>query len=186
MQPDIHPSTTNPDLLAPLLADHELARKVLDAMVSKVHQPDRAQAFDLLFWRAVLRFFGDYFDAIHHPVEEQILVPLLSKQGYAQPHLATDQMVREHQRMLPCRRHLQNAVHVQSEPRISASVRTFVNMHRAHMDLEERHVFPIARAVLNAVDQQDFRDGLAALERTDVRQARMRAEQIAGTICDTV
>ena len=84
--------STAPNLLAPLLEDHALARRVLDAMEVAAIRIENGVPIDFGFWRLVLLFFDEYFDQIHHPIEEELLLPLLYREGFGRPHTAAAQM----------------------------------------------------------------------------------------------
>jgi hemerythrin-like domain-containing protein len=174
------PSNPTPmhDLLTPLLADHVLARRVLDAMSSESQQLEHGAPIDLTFWRSVLEFYDTYFDSVHQKLEDEVLLPLLFEEGLGNRFTAAAQMSREHDRLRPCLTHLRNAIHVNSSFRLRAAVRTFWSLHHSHMDLEERHIFPMASAMLGSAEDQRYRDALAKINDEAVNEQRLRATEI--------
>lgn len=170
------------DPLAPLVEDHDLARAVLAAMERAAMRLEVGSPLNVALWRLVLQFFDDYFDGVHHPREDDLLLPLLDSAGFVAAHTAPSRMQQEHGLMSPYRVHLAQAVERRSIAELRSTVRAFVTMHRRHMDMEERHVFPIARAMLSSAERADLRDRFAALERGPAKQLRREAERLLGEI----
>ena len=159
------------DPMAPLLDDHAMARAVLDAMEAAAMRERLGTPLRVELWRMVATFFDDYFDGIHHPKEEELLLPLLGRAGFAGKGSPAMRMAQDHERMHPYRQHLQFAVTQRDPAALRTTVRAFTNLHRRHLLLEEAHVFPMARAVLGSVAQLDL---LAAFHALDLEGAALR------------
>lgn len=170
------------DPMAPLLDDHAMARAVLDSMEIASRHEHVGAPLKAGFWRSVTHFFDDYFDGVHHPKEEELLVPILRRAGFAAPHSAVARMQQDHEQMLPFRQHLRCAIAERDPAGLRATVRAFTQLHRRHMVLEESHVFPMARAVLGTVAQCDLLAAFMALDRDSAATRRTHARELVRTI----
>lgn len=170
------------DPMAPLLDDHAMARAVLDAMDAGAGRERIGAGLNVRLWHNVASFFEDYFDGVHHPKEEDLLVPMLERAGFAAPQSPVMRMRQEHEQMQPYRQHLHLAVAQRDPAALRATVRAFTGLHRRHMALEEQHVFPMARAVLGSVTQSDLRSAFQALDRDSAALRRRHARELVTTI----
>lgn len=170
------------DPMAPLLDDHAMARAVLEAMEVAAVRERVGTPLHTELWRLVGTFFDDYFDGVHHPKEDDLLLPLLRGVGFAGPMSPAVRMQQEHEQMQPYRQHLHFAVAQRDPGALRATVRAFVALHRRHMALEELHVFPMARAVLAAVAQRELRFAFEALDRDTAKVQRAHARALVGSI----
>lgn len=166
------------DPLAPLLEDHAIARRALDAIESMAARPGHfgADGGTQPSWRLALAFFDEYFDRVHHPKEEYLLLPLLAGSNYTGTHDAPAQMRREHELLAPARQELRRAVERGPAADLHEVARDFVRLHREHMAFEERQVFPMARAVLDSATQEELRQGLLAMDGERARARRLVAD----------
>lgn len=174
--------TSVTDAMAPLLDDHALARAVLTAMERVARRAQVGTPLDTGFWTKVTAFFDDYFDAVHHPKEELLLLPMLQNAGFAAPHSPVSRMCQEHEQMLPYRQHLHFAIAHRDPAALRATVHAFTLLHRRHMTLEEAHVFPMARAVLGSVTQHDLLRAFESLDRGGAARERDRARDLVSEI----
>ncbi|MGE3171756.1 MAG: hemerythrin domain-containing protein [Planctomycetota bacterium] len=169
------------DPLRPLLDDHTLARTVLGAMEAAALRERVGHPVDVSTWHRVLAFFDDYFDGVHHPKEDELLLPLLHRAGFAAPGSAAARMQQEHERMAPFREHLRHAVDARAPSELRATVQAFVSLHRRHMALEEQHVFPMVRAVFATVTQHELQAAFEALDHV-MRPCREHAHRLVTAI----
>ncbi len=170
------------DPMAPLLDDHAMARAVLEAMENGASREQVGAPVQVRLWQQVESFFDDYFDAVHHPKEEELLVPMLHRAGFAAPHSPVARMQQEHEQMLPYRQHLACAVRQRDPGALRATVRAFTHLHRRHMALEELQVFPMARAMLGSVSQRDLHLAFLALDRDAAAARRSHARALVTSI----
>ncbi len=169
------------DLLHELLQDHAMVRAALAAMEGAARQERAGEPIQRAFWLAVLDFFAGYYDRVHHPKEDGLLLPILASSGFDVPGSAVRIMMQEHDRMQPYREHLANAIELGSATDLRATVQAFVALHRQHMQLEEQHVFPMVRSVLPASVQQELTAALLAFDAAHADERR-RAQALVDAI----
>lgn len=176
--PSAAPSATSPppaldrdpaDVALRVLGDaHRSLEAVLRTMplVADERGPDDAPP-DFPALRALLCYLAEYPERVHHPQEERLLFPLVRR---AAPQLARvlDDLGREHhsgearlgrlERLLTAWEWLGEA----HRAPFRAALDTYVDFYLAHLQREEREVFPVARAVLTREQWQAVADDVAS------------------------
>jgi hemerythrin-like domain-containing protein len=129
-------------------------------------------------------------DQIHHPTEE-VIRERLRLAGQNQPYL--DVLTRQHEVLNEMTRNFRQAVEgvvngeVQRRDQVEALGREMIATLRAHLDLEEREAFPLARQVLTEEDWAAIQAEVARtidsrLSETDLQRIRAIVQHLTSQV----
>ena len=83
--------------VGPLMLEHRLIERMIEAMDTKSRQMESDNSADLVFIEAAVDFIKTYADKCHHGKEEDILFRDLAKKGLSAEHKKImDELVKEH------------------------------------------------------------------------------------------
>ena len=161
--------TTKPTLLQALHTDHRNVAKLLKLMEGELARFDHGQDPDYALVLDVFHYLSNYPDQIHHPNEDLLYDKMLASGEQHRDVLET--LLGEHEELATVGREL-NALYelIVNDAFIERTVvheqtHNYLRMHRQHMGLEERVVFPAARHTLTDEDWVDLEGQFA--ERQD-------------------
>ena len=155
------------DLLEELERDHLNMAALLRVLEQQVEVFRRGQTPDYEIIQAIMEYFLDYPDLIHHPKEDILARRLMAKGGEAAAVLAS--LPDQHAQLGQLTRSFANVLmnvleHAELErDRFVHAAEDFIEAQRHHMEMEGEHFFP--RHELTPDDLTDA--ALEALERED-------------------
>ena len=150
---------TTPSLLARLHDDHRrLARlmAVLEHQAQLLEEDGDGPDYDLL--TNLLEYIGDYPDAVHHPMEDQLFERLVNKGLTPSEMKLVSVNLRQHAEIIEATRTLAADVAtvmsgaVISGRSLQQHARDYVELQRSHMINEEERLFPLAERMLGDDD----------------------------------
>lgn len=178
------------DLLEELERDHLNMAALLRVLEQQVEVFRRGQTPDYEIIQAIMEYFLDYPDLIHHPKEDILARRLMAKGGEAASVLASlpDQHAELGQLTRSFANVLMNVVeHAELErDRFVHAAEDFIEAQRHHMEMEGEHFFPMVRHELTPDDLTDA--ALESLEREDPlfgHQAQPRFDTLRRAILET-
>ncbi len=157
------------DLLEELERDHLNMSALLRVLEQQVEVFRRGQSPDYEIIQAIMEYFLDYPDLIHHPKEDILARRLMAKGGEAASVLAG--LPDQHAELGQLTRRFANVVRNVLEEaelerdRFVHAAEDFIEAQRHHMEMEGQHFFPMVRHELTPDDLTDA--ALEALERED-------------------
>ncbi|WP_324780892.1 hemerythrin domain-containing protein [Thiobacillus sedimenti] len=124
--------------------------------------------------RAVLAYF-DTAGVHHHDDEERNLFPLLEEAGAAGTCDLVEALTLEHDELALLWQHLRIQLAPIAEGRAAdldaPLTQRFIALNRSHLDFENAHVLPLARAVLDAAARERLGRAMAARRRVPFPEA---------------
>lgn len=141
--------------------------KLLEALDRQVAVFARNQTPDYEIIRGVVDYFLGYPDLCHHPREDRIARKLIEKR--AVDGSAAETLLAQHEELGQLSRRfaklVESVVREAELPRgeFLRAAREFIDTQRHHMEMEDKHFFPSAEALL---DDEDWR----ALDAEDSKQ----------------
>ena len=156
------------DVIWKLREDHKKLARLLDLIAREIRHFDAGERPDYELVEIILEYIINYPDLFHHPWEDLVLEKLRLRDPEAAESVGA--LDAEHEELGHLTRRFAAAVHnvMQDEqlPRdwfidIASEYLTF---QRRHMQMEEVIFFP---AALRALNQKDWDDILAALDRPE-------------------
>lgn len=175
--------------IARLQQDHVNMLRLLDLLERELEAVEDSGQVDFDLMSDVLHYLVHYCDAVHHPMEDLVYARLAERSIKARGDLS--QIPAQHQRIEAESRRLYDRVRQVADggmalrSKIVDLGRAYVSGLRKHIEMEERHLFPLAELVLDAEDfsevarildesrdpvfgpviQADFRNLFRAIER---------------------
>jgi hemerythrin-like domain-containing protein len=136
--------------LSSLIREHEAISRLIDALSGYATWLEHAEgdergATDLA---AFARFFREFADEVHHDKEENVLIPILARNGFhwEEGVLAEVRQEHEQERYLVdvlCQASERDSTWSLEERRaIAATVRELAHFQRGHLTLENSELFP--------------------------------------------
>ena len=159
------------DLCRSLEAEHRVIEKVLDALERAIGRTTSAEEVDGDFFRGAITFVKEFADGVHHQKEESALFPRMEAAGLPREGGPIGVMLYEHDLG---RRHiramseaLDAALRGDSAARstLMEEARAYVDLLRAHIQKEDRILFPMADRVLGESQKQIVRAEFANAEK---------------------
>lgn len=172
------------DALEHLSEEHRLITTALDAFEQYVERAERGEPVDRDDLEQFVVFFREYVDLSHHDKEESILLPALVRVGFHWDDGALLRVRREHDQERYLARSLRHVALQVTEwsaddrRRFISVARELIAFQRAHIDREERLLFPSARARLSDEMNQQIADDFSRLDQErlgDAAPPRLRA-----------
>lgn len=142
-----------------LRADHANMNSLLDILDRELDKVERADIADFEIMKDVMHYLTHYSDAVHHPMEDLVYARLADRLPKAREQLA--RIPAEHTRIEQESLALQESVTLIADggmalrTEIVASGKTYVSDLRRHIEMEEKHLFPIAETQLDDSDLEE-------------------------------
>ena len=157
------------DLLEELERDHLNMAALLRVLERQVELFRRGQSPDYEIIEAIVAYFLDYPDLIHHPKEDILARRLMAKHGAAasvlaglpERHTELGRLTRSFAEVLT---KVLDQVELERDRFVHAA-EDFIEAQRHHMEMEGQHFFPLVRHELTPDDLTDA--ALETLERED-------------------
>lgn len=166
-----------PNPLKTLRADHTNFKGLLGLLDAEIARFQKGKEPDYPLMRDALHYMTQYPDRVHHPAEDVIFEHLLKLDSSLKP--AITEMFVEHERLVAGGTELLRLLEevlgdaVMSRDVVTAAARKYLDAMRAHIDREERTLFPLAEKRLTAADW-------AAIEA----ESRKLPDPLFGTVTD--
>lgn len=157
------------DILDELERDHLNMAALLRVLERQVTVFRKGQTPDYDIVQAVVEYFLDYPDEIHHPKEDVLARRLLEKDpegakalaGLADQHAALGRLSRQFAEVV---QNVLNEAELERDRFVHAA-EDFIEAQRHHMEMENQHFFPLVRQMLTPDDLTDA--ALEVLKRED-------------------
>ena len=109
-------------------------------------------------------YVGEYVDAFHHPIEDQLFQMLLARSDSGREQL--DQLLGDHLVITNMTRELRKALADLDHNREQVLVigRELLEQQRSHMEFEEKSAFPLLRDELSDADFDNAARAIPAIE----------------------
>lgn len=155
--------------------------QVLDEMLMRHETAQLLRHQDL---SDVVKFFLRFGDRIHHAKEETVLFPLVLRRDPALLPLLDTLMI-EHQRARACLEEMELATRVSDAGRYFTAVSAYVELMRAHVQLEDSSLLTAVDRFLTAEAQHELAEQLLSLDSSLTTAEQMTdwaalREQLAG------
>lgn len=153
-----------------LTSEHRVIEQVLNCLEKMARACERENRLDADAARRAIDFFRTFADRCHHAKEEDSLFPMLEAKGLVRESGPTGVMLREHELGRRYLRDLSTAVDAVAAGEKAAlfhfadAARSYIHLLREHIAKEDYCLFPMAKGVLSAVDQQAVLDRFAEVE----------------------
>lgn len=160
-----------------LRTDHTNFKRLLGLLDAEIARFQKGVEPDYVLMRDALHYMTQYADRVHHPAEDVIFERLLKLDSSLKP--AITEMLVEHERLVASGSELLQVLEevlgdaVMSRDAVTDTARKYLDAMRAHIDKEERTLFPLAEMRLKAADW-------AAIEA----QSRELPDPLFGTATD--
>jgi len=142
------------DVIDRLRADHTNMGSLLDILGRELDVVERAGNADFEVMRDVMQYLVRYSDTVHHPMEDLVYARLVDRSPGVRRDLASipehhDRIVHESRTLLDTLAMIADGG-MTLRADILAAGRRYVDDLRRHIEMEERHLFPLAEKVLDA------------------------------------
>lgn len=137
-----------------LLGEHRTILQVLDEVERESRRMERSGVLREMFWGDLLRFADEFDAGLHHKKEEELLFPALERAGLPVDTGPTAVLRDEHGRIAFGRDRLEHSLVARDQLRVAAASASYVDLVRGHVLKENQIVFPLARRLLSAAEQQ--------------------------------
>lgn len=155
-----HHVAVNPTAI--LRREHEVILRALRVIERIGQDLDARHAVDRSALTCLIEFFRIFADRRHHGKEEQHLFPALELYGIPRQGGPLSVMLREHEEGRALLRDMVQG----DDHRIAEAIGDYSALLRAHIDKENRVLFPLAEQVLPAEQQRALVQAFEAVERT--------------------
>jgi hemerythrin-like domain-containing protein len=137
--------------LSSLIREHEAISRLIDALsgyamhLERTEDGDGRGALDLA---AFARVFREFADEVHHDKEENVLIPILARNGFAWEEGVLAEVRQEHEQErylvdVLCQASERDSTWSLEERRtIAATARELAHFQRGHLTLENDELFP--------------------------------------------
>ena len=159
-----------------LRQEHRRIEQMLVALATVATELERSGTAPI-YAADLLDFFEQYADVGHHEKEEAFLFPALARNGVGPEGLVeamTHQHVMGRVHVRDMRRHLERARRGDRDAAAAFvnSARTYVELLRVHIEIEDENLYPLADQVLSAAESLELTRQFAAADGS--REARER------------
>lgn len=155
------PRTQHP--IAELLAEHQLMRDVLDAMLAEATRlAGRQSAFRLDFWSPAVDFVGNFYLLFHFRKEMNHLFPMVARHGFQD---AVKELDQHQQRDIDLTLDLCDAVQEADFEKVMRLVSVYAAAKRLHIEQEEHSVILPVKERLTPAELATLRTTFDELER---------------------
>lgn len=176
-----------PEVLRALRREHGQFGRLLDTLDWHVTRLEQGATADYELIRACLDYFLGFPDIAHHPKEDRLYVKLCARAP--QETTAIGDLAREHVALARKSRDFATALDavlgdaIVPRDALTRWGRSFIDLQRDHMMLEERIFFPAAELKLTETDWADLTSEIADQPLSPTRSADLAGyEALARTI----
>jgi len=162
-----------PELLSALAKQHRAIGRVLQAMEAAALQLRRGVAVDVPWLAEVAHFFVLHVDGTHHAIEEGVLFKALLAHARPTAKSAVAVMLEEHdvareqtRRLAALARAVAGGDRAAAAGWADAAL-AICGATRAHVQMEDRVLYPMARAAIPAPELASLHEQLALLPRLE-------------------
>lgn len=154
------------DVIDRLRADHHNMSTLLDILERELDAVERAGNADFELMKDVMQYLTRYSDKVHHPMEDLVYARLADRSPKACADLAS--VPEQHARIERDGASLLETVSMIADggmtlrAAILRAGRRYAADLRKHIEMEERHLFPL---VANTLDEADFGEVVRILEQ---------------------
>jgi hemerythrin-like domain-containing protein len=173
--------------IASLIREHHVISRLVAALEVYGQRLDRQAPFHPGDLARFARVFVELGDQIHHEKEENILLPLLSRQGFDWTSGVLSAVRKDHHQERYLIEVLSHAAQragnwsTEDRRRISATAKALVAFQRSHHQLENHDLFPEMARRLGEPAQAELQ---AALERFDAEPQHEKRRSAAIQLAD--
>jgi hemerythrin-like domain-containing protein len=171
--------------------EHVMIRAALRAFSALADKVERGEPFPEKLAAGALDFFANFADAHHHAKEERQLFPALAGRSFAPRHGVVDALRQQHDLGRTLVRDMrQRLAEVRAGDPTAASAfadsaRSYAELLRVHIEIEDHDVFPEAERTLDAGVQRRLREAFDELDavrsaRQDLARWERLADDVAG------
>ena len=144
------------NVLARLHADHRNMSALLDILERELAVVEKAGNANFELMRDVMRYLTQYSDRVHHPMEDLLYARLADRSPRARTDLAG--VPEQHERIAAESGRLLDTVTMIADggmtlrSAILADGKRYAADLRKHIEMEEKHLFPLAEKTLDGSD----------------------------------
>ncbi len=155
-----------------LMNEHRIIEQVLNSLEKITQEAKSNGRLNRGHAEEAIEFFRKFADQCHHGKEEDRLFPLAHERGIPQEGGPIGQMLLEHTVGRGAIRKMDVAVPAASEGDAAAlaaylqGAREYIDLLRAHIQKEDRILFPMADQVLTENDQENLLDAFKEAEQS--------------------
>ena len=154
-----HSGDTMHRTLKKLYRDHAHFNRLMDMLETELEGLGRTGEPVSPLLTELVAYVGDYVDAFHHPIEDQLYQMMLARSDSGQEQM--DHLLGDHLVITNITRELRKALADPSKREEAHSIgMDLVGQQRAHIVFEETSAFPLLRDELN---QEDFDNAARAI-----------------------
>lgn len=142
-----------------LNADHANMTRLLDILDRQFDVVERAGNANFDLMRDVMHYLVHFSDAIHHPMEDLVYARLAERSPKARKELM--RIPEQHGAIEAESRRLHDTISMIADggmterTEILAAGREYLANMRKHIEMEERHLFPMAESILDDQDMEE-------------------------------
>lgn len=158
-----------PRVLECLFEEHRYLKALVDVVADKTGTSKVLEIGDYFLLRDIVGYLHDYPDRVHHPTEDLLCVKLEERDPAMKQ--STQRLRRDHRDISNETKQLLDLLDQAVdggdqgvEKAVRHACETFVTNHRAHMEFENRSLFPAAMKSLEPSDWQEIESHFAAVE----------------------
>lgn len=142
-----------PDPFKQLHLDHINYSRLLNLLELHLDRHETDDNPDYLLMQDIMKYMINYPDIFHHPAEEHLFAMLgeVDKKDAA----TIEKLCEEHSTLANLARELRDLLknastgHIVEKDRILDTGKRYVDTYREHINLEEREIFPLLKAVVS-------------------------------------
>jgi hemerythrin-like domain-containing protein len=156
-----------------LMDEHRLIERVLAALQTAAERLDRGERIDAAFFADAVEFSRGFADGCHHHKEEGVLFPALQAAGMPVEGGPVGVMLAEHEQARALTRALSDGAErmaagsAAASARVVSAAREYVRLLRAHIQKEDRVLFPMADQLIPASDHPRIEREFERVEREE-------------------
>ena len=154
------------ELVTQLRQDHEHISRLLEILSKQAEHLAAGEFTDYRIITDVMHYIVNYPNVYHHPGEDAVIAELKDRDISSSD--LVDEILDEHRSMsLESNKILDEMIQIQgnaifSRDDLVSRLKAFIRNYHAHIDKEEKSVFPRAEAALTVDDWKKIKDKLGA------------------------
>ena len=152
------------NVLKALHTEHAHICRVLDFLDTQIGLLEKGENPEWDLMRDVMHYMTNFPDIYHHPKEDLVFKRLRARQAGAIPEI--DDILHEHGELAEMGRKFRAAIQeveggsVMSVDEFCKMARSYVDVQRRHVELEERVLFPLAKKFLKPEDWSEVDEAI--------------------------
>ena len=170
----------HPSPLGRLTADHELIRRAVTLLDHIVRCLETDRPIDRSTQKWLDTFFLEFVDDYHHRKEETGLFPALEQAGMPREDGPVGAMIREHEHGRDALRRM--SMILDDRQHWMEAARDYASFLRAHLEKENRFLFPMAEYILSDDVKQGILEQFQRIQREHLDSDRYR--QLVNRLCE--